>query len=69
MAEDPTALSTPDPLEILVQVGKELAPEIAESLIRDVYQAEAEGLHGDVARAQVRATVRLRVEQEAAATE
>jgi hypothetical protein len=70
MTKDPIAArSAPDPLEILVQVGKELDPQLGDALIRDVYQAESEGLHGDVARAQVRATVRLRIEQEVTANQ
>jgi hypothetical protein len=69
MAEAPAAHPTPDPLAILLQVGRELRLDNPESLIEGVYEAEAEGLHGDVARAQVRATVRLRIEQEVTAAQ
>lgn len=61
------SVSRPDPLAILLELRAEIAPVLSEALITDVYRAEVEGLETEAPKAQVRATVRLRVEQETGA--
>jgi hypothetical protein len=61
--DSPGVSSPPDPLSILLELRSQVAPDLTESLVTDVYTAEVEGIETEAPRAQVKATVRVRIEQ------